>query len=446
MRTSRRLLVLLPVLLVAACGSRDDGPVRPSVILVSIDTLRADHLGTYGYARDTSPFLDAFAGESIVFEHASTCAAYTLPAHMTMLTGLFAHEHGVNNGDLALSEATPLLAQRLSDAGYRTIGLYYKGLIHERHGFDRGFDLFQDHRNAEEADAHLEAAIGGLDPRKRPFFLFLHLFDVHCGPLTDEPGPIYHCPPPFDRMFLADAPDRLPDLPERRVWNQDLIHTPEEREALVALYDGGVRYVDDKLAKWVGEWKERGLLDNTLLIITADHGEGLAQRGWVHGHGAPFIEGLHVPLIVRLPDGSRAGERVSEDAHLVDIVPTVLAWAGLPGGEALGGRSLLEPLPAERDLFSMGGSGSETYEALFRDGVKWTHMDFQGHENFTRCDLRDDPFEERAEEVEPELVESALAAALAAQPERGHPPIEAAPREAEDLEFLKRMGYVGDDE
>src|SRR5262245_55049055 len=172
----RCALAWLAALALAGCSHGP--PARPSLILVSIDTLRADHLGLYGYARDTSPFLDRFAKRALVYEHAFTPAAWTLVAHMTMLTGLYPEQHGVLAGKLALAPDVPLLAERLKKAGYQTLGLYQPTWVHPRHGFGRGFDVFRPHDDAAQAGEHLFEELAKLDPA-RPFFLFVHLFDVH---------------------------------------------------------------------------------------------------------------------------------------------------------------------------------------------------------------------------------------------------------------------------
>src|SRR5262245_40157104 len=151
------------LLALAGCDGTPPPPSHPSVVLVSIDTLRADHLGLYGYERDTSPFLDRLARESVVFDHAFTSAAWTLIAHMTMLTGLYPEQHGVTTKDRALAMDAPLLAERLARAGYQTIGLYRLGWVHARHGFARGFDVFRNHKSAEEAEEHLFTEMGRLD-------------------------------------------------------------------------------------------------------------------------------------------------------------------------------------------------------------------------------------------------------------------------------------------
>jgi arylsulfatase A-like enzyme len=323
------------------------------VILVSIDTLRADHVGIYGYERDTTPFLDRWAKGATVFEHAYTTAAWTLVAHMTMLTGLFPEQHDVIGKRRALSPEIPLLAERLRAAGYRTLGLHGGGWIDERHGFQRGFDLFLLHEDLAEADRHLREVLDELDGEK-PFFLFLHLFDVHCGPFTRESGnSVYPAPPPYDRMFAGAGRAPLPDIPAEQLWETPGLLEAEELATLVATYDGGIREVDDQLAAWFGELERRGLLRGALTIVTSDHGEALGQRGRLNKHGEYWQEGLHVPLIVRHPAGLRAGERVEEPVHLGDLVPTILATSGLAPDERLPGFSLFGPLPAERVIAGM---------------------------------------------------------------------------------------------
>jgi arylsulfatase A-like enzyme len=340
---ARPLLALLAGL-AGACGSRG---TPPNVLLVSIDTLRADHVGLYGYERDTTPFLDRFAERATVFERAFTTCPWTLVAHMTMLTGLFPAQHGVVADQLALADDIPLLAERLRGAGYQTLGLYYTSWIHERYGFARGFDVFRPHGSAEEAGAHAREELARLD-RTRPWFLFYHLFDVHNGAMATGEHMIYPSPEPFQSRFMPDALARLPALPPDRLWESENLLTPEQVAALVALYDGGILHVDTRLSELIAWLEAEGLLADTLVIFTSDHGESLAQRGKLTGHGELAQEGLHVPLVVRHPAGRAAGTRVSQVVHLGDIVPTVLELAGLPRDERLPGLSLFGELPAER--------------------------------------------------------------------------------------------------
>ena len=383
---------LLGLACLAACGPSTPAP---SVILVSIDTLRADHVGLYGYDRDTTPFLDRFAQEATVFERAFTVAPWTLVAHMTMLTGLFPAQHGVVRGELGLSPEIPLLAERLKAADFQTVGLFFPSWLHERHGFHRGFDVYRSHRSAEQAGEHLREEMARLDPQ-RPFFLFYHLFDVHNGPMDTGEHMIYPSPEPYQDMFLPGAAERLPDMPPDELWESENLLTPDELEALIALYDGGIRHVDARLEEAFAWMEAEGLLENTLIIFTSDHGESLGQRGRLTGHGEFAQEGLHIPLVVRHPQGKAAGERIEEVVHLGDLVPTVLDVVDLPGDERLAGRSLFGPLEMERvitgtniptefvlqwpeKIIRMKGRGSVRFD-LERDPQELTIQPAQGAE------------------------------------------------------------------
>jgi len=393
------LLAGTSALLLAACGADappSAAPVppggRPSVILVSIDTLRADHVGLYGYARDTTPFLDRFARDATVFERAFTVCPWTLVAHMTMLTGLFPAQHGVVSSELALSPGTPLLAERLHAAGYQTLGLYHPSWIHERFGFQRGFDVFREHLSAEEAGAHLEEELAKID-RTRPYFLFYHLFDVHNGAMDTGTEMIYPSPEPFQDLFLPGASERLPKMPPDELWTSENLLKPAELEALIALYDGGIRHVDTRLSEAFAWLDAQGLLANTLVIFTSDHGESLGQRGRLTGHGELAQEGLHVPLVVRHPRGLEAGTRVAATVHLGDLVPTILAVAGLAPDPRLPGRSLFGPLPADRVVT---GTHMPTAFVPSRFAVRWPTkiIHAEGHGSL-RFDLERDPAELR---------------------------------------------------
>jgi arylsulfatase A-like enzyme len=418
--------------LAAACA-RERAP--RSVVLVSLDTLRADHMGLYGYERDTTPYLDRLARECLTFERALAPASWTLISHMTMLTGLYPNQHGVVAKDQALASETMLLAERLRASGYQTIGLYFEGWIHARHGFARGFEVFRAHRDAEEAGEHLEEALAQLD-RERPFFLFLHLFDIHSGRLGKEPGPIYDCRPPYDALFVADAAARLPAVPEKRLWRTPGLLDENALAGLVALYDGGIRYVDDKLSSWIEAWRAAGWLDEALLVVTADHGEALGQRGPINDHGGGYQEGLRVPLLVRHPRGLRAGERVQDPVHLVDVVPTALEFAGLARDDRLPGRSLFDPEPG-RAVYAYS---PPSFEVLWSWPEKLVHV--PRSETFLRADLERDPFERALEPVDPTVFADRRDAFLRALGPYMHAPaVTAEALDAEALEALEDIGY-----
>lgn len=384
-------------LALVACGPQERRPPAepdaPSIILISIDTLRADHMGLYGYERDTTPQLDAFAREALVFDRAHTTYTWTPVAHMSLLTGLYPTQHRVLDIDSALAESVATLAERLRGAGYHTAGLYGNELLDPCFGFGRGFDVYEPHLGVDAAQEHLTRVLAKR-PADRPIFLFVHLYDVHNTPRRSSGWTIYEPPPPFDRMFVEDARERVLEVDTLALWFD---HTPEltERlhEGLVALYDGGVRFVDGRVGTWLDEWRASGLLDEAVVVVTSDHGEGLAQHygDRYGGHGELFQEGLRVPLLVRLPEGVGPGPaagRRADPVSLVDLVPTLLGLAGLASDPRLPGRSLLEPGPDERLLFAEG----ETLSAYIR--WPWKVIESRGERDGRAFDLATDPREE----------------------------------------------------
>jgi arylsulfatase len=421
------------------------------VILISVDTLRQDHVGAYGYERDTTPALDRFAAEEcVVYENSYSVAPWTLISHMTMFSGLQPEVHGVVDEQYALSEAVPTLTQRLDDLGYHTVALFQKSWIHERHGFDRGFDVFVDHERMPDMLANYRRAMDERPP-DAPLFLFLHIWDVHCQGL-DLPGTtVYDPPPPYDSLFVPDARQRLAGIDPKGLYYATDPVTPEQRQALVALYDGTVRQVDDTLADWIAEWRGQGLLDDGLLMITADHGEALRQREGLGSHGQFFDEGLRTPLIVRFPGGEGAGERRSAPVSQVDLLPTVLDVIGLPADDWLPGHSLREEVPADRLVVF----DRPPNRGLLVWPWKLTWNVERGAESGRLVNLDDDPGElDGLRRVDKHRSEQFLAVlrgltrrAESEQAARPLPPGQAgaaAPQSAEELQKLKALGYLGD--
>jgi arylsulfatase len=338
----------LLALALASCDAPLDS--RPPVLLVSLDACRADHMSLYGYERPTTPYLERLAEESLVVDRAHCTAPWTLTSHMTMFTGLYPTQHGVNETS-ALSPEVPTLAERLRERGYDTLGFYRApGWIDSRYGFDRGFRVFEPHTDGEEALDHVRGEIGRRH-RRTPFFLFLHLFDTHCGDLDRSASEIYLAPEPYSDMFLPGARDRLRGLRADDVWVGKAPLDTHQREAIVALYDGSIRYVDSLLESLVEEWRADGILDRAFLVVTADHGEGLGQRsGKLEGHGEMYQEGLRVPLLIRSPGGR--GHRLPTPVSHVDLVPTILDLLGLPVDPWLPGYSLKQGRPPTAPLLA----------------------------------------------------------------------------------------------
>lgn len=295
-----------------------------NVLLVSLDTLRADHLGCYGHDRPTSPHLDALAARGLRFATAVAQAPWTRPSHRSLLTGLYPASHG----DLR----SPMLAEVLWGAGYRTTAITGGGQIEPHFGFDEGFEAYRIDRWHEDPERVVDAFELN---RGRRHFVFLHTYRIH---------------DPYDgQAFAADLPrGRLGETFGKHDWQRlgkDL--TADEQTYVEALYDGGILETDRALGRVLDALEERGFLERTVVIVTSDHGEQFWEHGsWRHGQNM-FDEQIVVPLVVYLPPrlalelGVEPGAVVEEQVELVDLYPTLLEMVGIDRQHPVQGRSLL---------------------------------------------------------------------------------------------------------
>lgn len=315
------------LLLLLSCGGSER---RPNLLLVTIDTIRADHLGCYGYFRNTSPNLDAFAAESMVFDDCFAPVATTLPSHLSLLTAAYPMEHGVlaNTGSahrrFVPNPALRTYAEIAGEAGYRTAAFVSAAPLKRHTGIDAGFDLFDEpagaERRAEETNEAVSAWLETMDGR--PWFAWVHYFDPHVT---------YAPPPPWDSYYSMDD-DLVRHLSERRFLSGKVQHGSEEiRTAdLVNLYDGEVAYTDSQIGKLLSAFRAAGGYEETVIIVVGDHGESLGQHDVWH-HGDVWNEQLRVPLLIRLP--GRHPERVGKALSVTDILPTLLSLESrLPAG------------------------------------------------------------------------------------------------------------------
>ena len=296
------------LLLVAGCSRRSEHSPTAAVVLISVDTLRADHLPAYGYRAVSTPAIDALARDSIVFENAYCQSPLTLPSHATLLTGLLPPAHGVSDNvgfRLAASHAT--IATALKEHGYATGAAVSSFALRRDRGLAAGFDLYDDdfgpgshdERAGPETVKRLESFVES--HRDRPLFLFLHLYEPHTP---------YAPPEPFRRAYAANP------------------------------YDGEIAAADAAIGGFITFLKERGLYDRALIVFLSDHGEGLGDHG-EEEHGVfLYRETIRVPLFVKPPGSSGKARRVHAPVGLIDVAPTVAAAVGFPVGKELPGLSL----------------------------------------------------------------------------------------------------------
>ena len=341
--------LLLVVGSLSACGGAEP-KVFPeaNLVLVSIDTLRADHLSLYGYERPTSPYLETLAKESIVFENVIAQSTWTTPSHAAMFTSRYPTELGLRSwpDPGRIPDAFPTLPESLRNEGFATHAFTESAWMAGKFGFERGFDRYDSTGGLmRRIFPRMEIALPSFVNDR--FFLFLHTYDVHWY------EPIQEALRPFERPYrgsLRPSNQLRRDVqnPRNRAWRESL--TPTDLDYLVDLYDGSIREVDGYLERLVEVLKKAGVWENTLLVITADHGEEFLEHG-LTGHGfSAYDEQIRVPLIVRLPKGAHGGRRVREQARSIDLYPTLLEWLGVsdpPVG--LRGRSLAPVLDGKLD-------------------------------------------------------------------------------------------------
>jgi arylsulfatase A-like enzyme len=307
----------------------------PLVVVYLVDTLRADHLGLYGYGRDTDPALRRFARDAVVFDTAIAPSSWTKPSVASLFTSLLPGEHRCVQFYTPLDPGFVTLAERLRDERYVTGAVVANHLVHAREGrFDQGFAYFTSPPEPQRAAQAVDEALRFLDrTRGLPTFLYLHTLDPHSP---------YSPPPPFDRRFgAAPSADRPAAEPYHYRKREDL-------ERIVAQYDGEISYGDQEFGRFVDELKARGLYDQATIVFLSDHGEEfLDHGGWVHGH-ALYDELVRVPLVVKYPANLHAGRRVGRQVQLVDVLPTILKAQGLavPAPPVVVGRPLEESFAA----------------------------------------------------------------------------------------------------
>ena len=424
-------------------------PGRPDVLLIVIDTLRADHLGVYDYPRETSPHLDALAAESILWRRALSQAPWTSPSVGALLTGL--HPAALGYGDSRdpsrPDERLLFLAEILRENGYETEAIVSHTYVSAELGFDQGFDRFDD--GDAQGPGHVSSpsvtdkAIAALErPPERPFFLFAHYFDPHFNYLRHEPWD-------FDPDYDGELPEHMGAL--RRIAKT---LSPRDAEQLRARYDSEIRFTDHHIGRLLDALRRLGRYDDTLIIVTADHGEAFLDRKdrWIGHTKTLYQEAIHVPLMIKLPGGAGGGTVVDSAVGLIDLVPSLLATLDLknPADYAFDGRAL--PLAdsqalrasGERPIFSETTARGHWLQSVVRGRHKLIFDRKRGRIKF--FDLDRDPGERQnlSADPPPELAELAreLRAWNRAMEPRRPRPQEPPERTAEEQERLRALGYL----
>ncbi len=359
----RRALPGLLIASVIGCGDRSTEPAPSdsplSLVLISIDSLRADHLRCYGYDRATSPRMDALAAEGVRFDNVTSTTSWTLPSHAALFTALPDSIHGCDRNSRVLAPERTTLAEVLREAGYTTAGFFSGPYLHPRFGMAQGFDSYESCAGYEmyseqslrssqpnqkpkgQNRAHGLAHSDITSPRivdsvktwlkqrpEGPFFLFLHFWDVHYD---------YIAPEPFGTMF---DPDYTGPEDGRRLSNPARLEGIAERDLqhIVARYDGEIAWTDHHIGKIIDLLDSAGLRDQTVLAVTADHGEEFFEHGQFGHHKELYRESIAIPWILRAP--GLPPDVVREPVALVDIAPTLLDLLDLPPLQVVAGRSL----------------------------------------------------------------------------------------------------------
>lgn len=349
--TGPAVTLALVLSLGGSCGDSGphDGPLPQRVLLISLDTLRADHTGFGGYEKDTTPFLDSLAERGVIFENHFSNSNCTLPSHATMLTGLHFSSHGVRPVNDPLKEeihvlppAAITLAERFQEAGYSTSAFTSHGdWLNEEYGFDQGFDHFVSRWC--DAETIMEDYLDLVDDQPNDSsFTFLHFFDIHSDNAQKGPCLPYKAAPKLVKEFAGEAPPGFTGCSTTegrenqcsskylRDLSMKIEPLPDDHlEYIIGLYDAGIRDLDNRLRDFFAELEKRGQLDNTLIVITADHGESFFEHETML-HDTHHDEVAQVPLIMVLPESSGVEPRtISALTQSTDLAPTILDLMGL---------------------------------------------------------------------------------------------------------------------
>lgn len=378
--------------------SLKNAPKFDHVVIISIDTLRADHLGCYGHPFVKSPNIDAFANESLIFTQHISAAPTTLASHTSLMTGTYPHTHGVPKNGFVLGDENEMLAEILTKAGFESAGFIGAFPLDARFNFDQGFAHFdasytmdykpgvldQYQRLASDvtdsAIRWLDKRGGGRDQKSKPdrLFMFVHYFDVHWP---------YEAPPKYRKLY-GDAATRRKGSMRNIKKVQSLLQNDKndegQKEKALALaqaldneYSAEITYCDEHIGRLLNELKQRGIYDNALIIITSDHGETMHEHQVYFSHGMTVYDTeVHTPLIVRFPNQTVPPQRIGRIVSNIDVAPTILHLLDLPEPSRMEGESFAGivdgPLPSRSPVFAE--ATQPWWDERFHDTTGWPNQ------------------------------------------------------------------------
>ena len=460
------------------------GEGMPNVLLITIDTLRPDHLGCYGSRNVETETLDALAEEGILFETALTCIPYTLPSHTSIMTSLYPESHGVlMNVNYQVPADRLTLAEVLSRSGYQTAAFVSSAVLASRRGLDQGFDLYDDEAvsvyltlpeflgglrptvprhdlywrkifpkwvyrlesSYRRAQFTTDRAVGWLHDRRRddrPFFLWIHYYDPHIPLDPPEPYSAMYSLPEETRRAIRAKEDSL------------VLHGPKweimRKMPDPSLYDGEVTYTDHQLGRLIRALEEEHLTEHTLIVAAADHGEHLTEHNYFGHSMLLYRPSVDIPLIISHRGSLPAGVRVRSLARSIDIAPTVLDYLGLPIPESMEGRSLLPDIRGATPPGSEPGAFVETFcpdvPLLSYVSGRWTLIEAADGSGKELYDNATDPGQRNNLYDDHRALADSLAAILREVRRRyaiaGREEESKSEMDAGTLEALRALGYV----
>jgi len=436
------------------------GHVKPlGVILITVDTLRADYLSSYGHARVMTPSFDKLASGGVLFRQAISQSTTTTPSHTSIMTSLYLQDHNVFSNFEAVGNAPKTLAEVLLGRGYSTFSIVnMRHLNPEASNLGQGFQQTILSGNMRRAGPTLDHFLTWLDLLgEKPFFAWIHFSDVHTP---------YRPPPPYDRFYYDDderdlqkhslahiwhlLPENMSDHPLFKAWLDGITDV----DWVLSQYQGAVTYVDDEVGRLIDALEERDLLSRTAIVLTADHGESLGEHEMYFVHTGLFEPTVHVPLITYFPGAGRQGVQVREVVESIDIYPTILEYLDVPMPQGLRGHSLWPLIRGEvqPERIAMVEHAGRNLVALRSDHYKYikhlrtlhiqpSYPFIEGREEL--YDLKADPTESNnLIEARPEVVrvfrqELERRRAGRLNLERGTADIN-----RETIEVLRSLGYV----